>query len=80
MCSRFSDYGPNLEYERDLRRGRMSDAGRFYKLDEYAYRRWERSRDMRQANQWLKIMEAVKRRSPMSQYRPQIDRLKSSQL
>ncbi len=52
----------NAEYERDLLRGRFSDPSRFYRLNQYAYDRWEKTRDMRHARQWLKVMDAIKRR------------------
>lgn len=54
----------NMDYVRDCHRGRHSDPGRFFRLDDYAYKRWQKTRDLRHAGQWLKIMEAVKRRSP----------------
>lgn len=63
MCA-YSSLTINTEYVRDCRRGRAGDFGRFYRLDEYAYRRWERSRDPKHYSQWLRIMESVDRRKP----------------
>ena len=57
--------GPiNTEYVRDLHRGRFEKYGRFREIDEYAYARWQKAKDMRHAKQWYQVMEAVKRRQP----------------
>jgi hypothetical protein len=63
MCT-FPNFGINMEYLHDLRRGRHDAPGRFIRIDEYAYKHWIKARDLRHARQWLMIMEAVKRRSP----------------
>lgn len=67
----------NMEYVHDVARGRFNPNGRdrFYRLDEYAYRRWREAKSMPSAARWLKVMEAVKRRGPSTQYRYCCDRM-----
>lgn len=56
--------GPiNLEYARDLTRGRLSDTRRFDAIKEYAVKRWGKTKNMKYALQWHKVIEAVDRRN-----------------
>jgi len=65
MCVRYMTFGPAREgWIKDTLRGRISDTSRFRRLRDYAYRRWEKTRDLRHANQWRAIMEAIDRREP----------------
>lgn len=57
---------PNLEYINDLRRGRMRDPSRFFRIADYAKARWQKSKDLKYALQWDKVEKAAKRRNPMS--------------
>jgi hypothetical protein len=60
MCS-FGFAPIDLEYVRDHLRDR--DWRRFERIRNYAYRRWEASRDLRHSKQWLQIIASVDRRN-----------------
>lgn len=63
MCGMFP--GPAREgWVKDSIRGRISDTSRFDKLRKYAYTRWEKTRDLRHANQWRALMQTIDRRKP----------------
>lgn len=64
MCGMFPNSQIKEGYINDMRRGRHSDTSRYWRLKQYAYRKWEKTKDMRHANQWRAIMEAVERREP----------------
>lgn len=56
-------FGPlNVERVRDEWRGRLRDVTRFRRLASYAYRRWEKTRDLRYAHHWWLVLQAIKRR------------------
>lgn len=61
MCAYYAQ-PINIEYLRDLHRGRIREPSRFYRIEEYAKARWEKSREARHYSQWQKLLEAVKRR------------------
>ena len=64
MCGIFPSVAIRDGYMNDLRRGRYSDPSRFWRLRKYAYAKWEKTKDMRHANQWRAIMEAIEKRDP----------------
>jgi hypothetical protein len=64
MCGWYANPKIKGGYINDLRRGRLSDPTRFWRLRKYAYGKWEKTKDMRHANQWRSIMEAIDQREP----------------
>jgi len=64
MCA-FSPHPCNVEYARDLLRGRIRHPRRFWRIEAYAYQRWQKTRDMAAARRWLAVMDAAKRRLPL---------------
>lgn len=52
----------DMEYVRDVWRGRTSDRRRFERLQKFAYKRWEKTRDLHRSYQWLSLLAAIKRR------------------